>query len=57
MSHYIYTHPGEAYLDEIKVITKTCKRRKLSDWTLGFLLLKALLTYGYRYVRLLVKPK
>ena len=57
MSLYIYQHPEEAYEDELKVIAKTYLRRKFKLITLMFLIIKAKVTYWYRYVRLLVKPK
>lgn len=54
---YIYKHPTEAYEDEVKVIVKTCKRKKLSCFIKWLLIIKTMLTYLYRYVRLLVAPK
>ena len=57
MSRYIYTHPWRAYKEEIVTIVKTCTRRNINFWIMKLFMIKALLTYWYRYVRLLAKPK
>jgi hypothetical protein len=57
MSRYIYTHPREACEEEIKVIIKTFERRRFSYALLYFLVLKAVVTYIYRWLRLQMFPK
>lgn len=51
MSRYIYTHPKEAYLEERKVIIKTCERRCYIGWIQNLFLLKTFLIYLYRKFR------
>ena len=57
MSHYIYTHPKETYIDERRVIWKTAIRRELAIWIIRLLLFKAFITYKYRHGRLKIYPK
>ena len=57
MSNYIFEHPKEAYIDEIRCLRKAFKRRKTKLYIRWILLFKTYLTYIYRKRRYEISKK